>query len=121
MKNKYVLIINLMDETKNVYKKQFETENYEILIDEKNTILAKKVYDNKINIEHEKLIIKFIKCMANKYEKYGVIYIDLTEVIYSILKNIENIKEIKYIDNNITLPIRQAIMRSISQKEDSLN
>lgn len=120
MENNYILILNLIDKTKEVCKQNFTKEGYKIILDEKNTILAKKENNKNINNEHEKAIINFIKCISSKYEQYGIIYIDLTKEIGKILKNIENIENIKNTDNNITLPIRQAIMQAISKKQEKL-
>ena len=120
MENNYILILNLIDKTKEVYKQNFTKEGYKIMLDEKHTILAKKENNKNINTEHETVIINFIKCISSKYEQYGIIYVDLTKEIDKILKNIEKVENIKNTDNNITLPIRQAIMQAISKKQEKL-
>ena len=117
MKNKYELIANLTKETKNVYEKHFLSEGYQLLINEEYTIFAKKEYNKNINLEHEKQIITLIKSMIPKYKANGILFIDLSNEINSILQQIEKEKTIKLTDNKICWPIRQAITKAIATKK----
>ena len=117
MKNKYELITNLNKETKKVYENHFLSEGYQLLINETNIIFAKKEYNGNINLEHEKQIVKLIESMISKYKTNGILYIDLSNEMNSILQQIENEKVIKLTDNRICWPIRQAIIKAIASEK----
>lgn len=116
MENEYEVISNLNNETKSIYEKHYKTENYELLINDADFILAKKNICKETNLEHEKLISTVLKSMLKKYNDYGILYINLTKEFNSILKSIENIPNIRPSDNAITWPLRQAITRAIIDK-----
>lgn len=116
MENEYEVISNLNKETKSVYEKHYETENYELLINEADLILAKKNLGKEINLEHEKLISKVLVSMLKKYTGHGILYINLTKEFNSILKKLESIPNVRPSDNAITWPLRQAITKAIVDK-----
>lgn len=116
MENKYKLLINLSSEMQKIYEKSYKEEKYDLLVNEDGIIIAKKNNDNSINLEHEELIIRTVSSMAKKYTQVGFLYIDLTKVINSILKKIENDGKIRIADKRITWPIRQAITKAIVDK-----
>ncbi len=118
MENKYILLTNLEASTKKVYEKHFESEKYEILVNNENMIIAKQTNNNDINLEHEKTIIEVLESMARKYTSSKVLYIDLTKDINSILKKIEGDEIVRHTDNRITWAIRQAITKAIASKSD---
>lgn len=116
MENKYKLLINLSSEMQKIYEKSYKEEKYDLLVNEDGIIIAKKNNDNSINLEHEELIIRTVSSMAKKYTQVGFLYIDLTKVINSILKKIENDGKIRIADKRITWPIRQEITKAIVDK-----
>lgn len=116
MENKYKLLINLSSEMQKIYEKSYKEEKYDLLVNEDGIIIAKKNNDNSINLEHEELIIRTVSGMAKKYTQIGFLYIDLTKVINSILKKLENDGKIRIADKRITWPIRQAITKAIVDK-----
>ncbi len=116
MENKYKLLINLSSEIQKIYEKSYKEEKYDLLVNEDGTIIAKKNNDNSINLEHEELIIRTVSSMSKKYTQVGFLYIDLTKVINSILKKLENDGKIRIADKRITWPIRQAITKAIVDK-----
>lgn len=116
MEEKYELLANLDIETKTVYEKYFTSKKYNILINEKNLLLAKRDV-TKVVKEDEKKIASIIKNMMDKYKNKGMIYIDLTNEFKTILSKIENKSNIKCTDNVITFPIRKAIENSVISKE----
>ena len=93
MENKYILLTNLEASTKKVYEKHFESEKYDMLVNNENMIIAKQTNNNDINLEHEKTIIEVLESMARKYTSSKVLYIDLTKDINSILKKIEGVQQ----------------------------
>lgn len=115
-KSKYKLLINLSKELQKIYEKSFKEENYDLLVNEEGIIIAKKTKDTNINLEHEDLIIRTVKSMAKKYKQLGVIYIDLSKEINSILEQLEIDEKIGIADKRITWPIRQAITKAIIEK-----
>lgn len=116
MEEKYELLANLDIETKTVYEKYFTSKKYNILINEKNLLLAKRDV-TKVVKEDEKKIASIIKNMMDKYKNKGMIYIDLTNEFKTILSKIENKSNIKCTDNVITFPIRKVIENSVISKE----
>lgn len=120
MENKYELFINLNNEIKKIYIKYFEEEKYELLINEEKILLARKTNNkNKINLNHELEIVKLIKSMAKRQKTNGILYINLTKEINTILQRTNNENNIKCTDNRISWPIRQAFTKAIILKENS--
>ncbi len=120
MENKYELFINLNNEIKKIYIKYFEEEKYELLINEEKILLARKTNNkNKINLNHELEIVKLIKSMAKRQKANGILYINLTKEINTILQRTNNENNIKCTDNRISWPIRQAFTKAIILKENS--
>lgn len=119
MENKYEVFINLDDITKDVYKKHFSEEKYDIILDEENILFVKKENKEDINLEHEKIILKVIESMLKVYRRNvnGVLHIDFTNDVMQIMKKIEGDKNVKPYDNRITWQIRQAITKGIISKE----
>ena len=115
--NKYELISNLTKETKEIYEKHYLSEKYELIVNEDNMILAKKTDNEDINLNHEEIIIKVIKSMIKKYNGYGILYINLTKEINSILDSIKEDTNLRTTDNRISWPIRQAIVKAIADKK----
>lgn len=120
MENKYEILVNLTKEMKKVYEKYYETEGYQFLVKEDTILFVKKQNTDKlINLTHEKDLIRLIQSMATKYPHIGIFYLDLTKEINSILQQSEEKKELHLTDNYITWPIRQAITKAISHKNNS--
>ena len=117
MKNKYELLINLDKITKNVYEKYYRAENFDIILNEAGILFARKINNLKINMEHEKIITEVVISIAKKYKLGGVIHIDLSNEIESIMDNIKFDKNIRHTDNRITWPIRQAFTKAIIEKK----
>ena len=120
MENEYEIIANLNNETKKIYEKHYNSENYDILLNENDMILAKKNNNIDINLKHEKLISEVLVSMIKKYKGHGLIYINLTKEYNLILKRIKDIPNIKTTNNAITWPLRQAILKALINKNDQL-
>ena len=84
--NKYELIINLDSEMKNVYKRSFESNGYEIIAETDNLIFARKILDASMNLKNEKILVNFTLSMVKKYSSYGVLCLDLSND-YNIIMN----------------------------------
>ncbi len=117
--NKYELIINIDNETKNVYKRSFVDNGYEIIAEADNLIFARKILDTSINLKNEKMLVDFTLSIAKKYSSHGVLCLDLSNDYNIIMKKIENMDTVKLTDNKIPWYIRQAITRAIVKKSKS--
>ena len=118
MENEYKLFLNLKDEMKSIYEKNLKNEEYDILINDDKMLLAKKENDKNINIEHEKQLLKLVESMAKRQSVKGIIYINLTAEINSILQRYKNIENIDYNDKMVSWPIRQAFTKAIVIREE---
>lgn len=118
MENEYKLFLNLKDEMKSIYKKNLKNEEYDILINDDKMLLAKKENDKNINIEHEKQLLKLVESMAKRQSVKGIIYINLTAEINSILQRYKDIETINYNDKMVSWPIRQAFTKAIVIREE---
>ena len=118
MENKYEVFFNLDDITKDVYKKRFVSEDYEIVADEEGVFFVKKLNNKDINLENEKVIVSVIKSMAKLYSRNvkGVLHIDFTNYVKQKKKKIKD-EKVKSFDNRITWQIRQAITKAIVDKK----
>lgn len=116
MENKYEMLVNLTAETKEIYERYYETEDYQFLVNEDTILLVKKAYTATTNLTHEKDLARLVQSMATKYPQVGILYLDLTNEINCILKKSEGKAQLHLTDNYITWPIRQAITKAISQK-----
>lgn len=116
MENEYKLLINLSGEMQKIYEKSYKEEKYDLLVNEDGIIIAKKNNDDSINLEHEELVIITVSSMAKKYTQVGFLYIDLTKVINSILKELKDDGKLRIADKRITWPIRQEITKAIVDK-----
>ena len=128
MENKYLLLINLEKQTKNIYEEKFKKENYNFFLNEHNTILVKKEDEktkekNKQDVKNnsEETIVKYIESISRRYNNYGFLYIDLTKEINNILKDLKKDKKIRVADQRITWRIRQAMLKAIVDKEKNKN
>ena len=68
----------------------------------------KKLYENDLHISLKK---------AKKYNPDGIIYIDLSKEVNSILDKINDDGNVRGFDNRITWPIRQAFTKAIISKK----
>lgn len=117
MENKYIMFVNLTAETKKVYEKHFKEEGYQFLVNENGILLMKKQNAN-IEIAHEESIIQLIMNMSKKYLHEGILYLDLTTEINSILKKSEGKDKLNLSDNHITRPIKRAFEKAILNKKN---
>lgn len=117
MKNEYKVFLNLDNITKDLYKKHFLSENYNIIFEEKDIVFVKKEYNSNINYKHENIILQVIESIIRKMYKINnskkVIIIDFTNDVEQIMKKIEDIDDIKSTDNRITWQIRQTITKAL--------
>ena len=109
--------MNLDDITKNVYEKYYNSENYEIILSKNGILFAKKINNADINLKHEKIVLEVIISMAKKYKQDGIIHIDLSHEIDSIMEKIKDDENIRHVDNRISWPIRQAFTKAIVSKK----
>jgi altronate dehydratase len=116
MENKYEIIINLNEQTKKVYEKNYNEEGYELIANEDNLIFAKKTYNKNINEEKEKAVTNLALNMVKRCNIKGVLHIDLTNEIHSIIKKIENEENVDFKNNNLSWAIRQAITKAIIKR-----
>jgi len=118
MENKYEMLVNLKPEMKKVYQKYFETEGYQFLVNEENIIFVKKQNCDTVNLEHEKEITKLIQNMIKKYSLDGILYLDFSSEMNSILQKSEGKDKLNLTDKYITWPIRQAIAKAVLNKRN---
>ena len=117
MKIKYKLFMNLDDITKNVYEKYYNSENYETIFNGNGILFVKKMNNQATNFKHEKIVLEVIISMAKKYKQDGIIHIDLSREIESIMEEIKDYENIRHVDNRISWPIRQAFTKAIVAKK----
>ena len=113
MKNKYELLMNLDDITKNVYEKYYSSENYETIFNENGILFVKKTNNQENNLKHEKIVLEVIISMAKKYKQDGIINIDLSHELEAIMEKIKDDENVRHVDNRISWPIRQAFTKAI--------
>ena len=116
MDNKYELFLNLDELTKKVYVQYYNAENYEIIFNENTILFVKKIYNKNINSNHESVILDVVKSMAKRYKPDGVVHIDLSNDIKSILERIKDDENVRHTDGRISWQLRQAFTRAIISK-----
>ena len=117
MNNKYELFLNIDSLTKSVYENGFNSKGYEIIYKDDNILFVKKVNVQYYNQQHEKIVIDVIVSMAKKYNPDGIVHIDLSDEVNSILDKIKDDENVRGFDNRITWPIRQAFTKAIASKK----
>ena len=117
MNNKYELFLNIDSLTKSVYENGFNSIGYEIIDKDDNILFVKKVNVQYYNQQHEKIVIDVIVSMAKKYNPDGIVHIDLSDEVNSILDKIKDDENVRGFDNRITWPIRQAFTKAIASKK----
>ena len=116
MENKYEIFINIDHLTQSVYEKSFKSKDYEIIYNEDNILFLKKINSEDYNKQHEKTILNVIISMAKKYNPDGIVHIDLSDEVNSILDKIKDDENVRGFDNRITWPIRQAFTKATRSK-----
>lgn len=114
MDNKYELFFCVDSLMKSVYVKSFNSKGYEIIYNDDDILFVKKGNVQYYNQQHEKTVIDVIVSIAKKYNPDGIIYIDLSKEVNSILDKINDDGNVRGFDNRITWPIRQAFTKAIS-------
>ena len=117
MENKYEIFINIDHLTQSVYEKSFKSKDYEIIYNEDNILFLKKINSEDYNKQHEKTIFDVIISMAKKYNPDGIVHINLSGEVNSILDKIKDDENVRGFDNRITWPIRQAFTKAIASKK----
>lgn len=117
MDNKYELFFCVDSLMKSVYVKSFNSKGYEIIYNDDDILFVKKGNVQYYNQQHEKTVIDVIVSIAKKYNPDGIIYIDLSKEVNSILDKINDDGNVRGFDNRITWPIRQAFTKAISSKK----
>ena len=117
MENKYEIFMNIDHLTQSVYEKSFKSKDYEIIYNEDNILFLKKINSEDYNKQHEKTILNVIISMAKKYNPDGIVHIDLSDEVNSILDKIKDDENVRGFDNRITWPIRQAFTKAIASKK----
>lgn len=117
MDNKYELFFCVDSLMKSVYVKSFNSKGYEIIYNDDDILFVKKGNVQYYNQQHEKTVIDVIVSIAKKYNPDGIIYIDLSKEVNSILDKINDDENVRGFDNRITWPIRQAFTKAISSKK----
>lgn len=118
MENKYELFINIDQLTQSVYEKSFNSKGYEIIYNDDNILFLKKTNRDDFNKQHEKTVLDVIISIAKKYKTDGIVHIDLSNEVNSILVKIKDEENVRGFDNRITWPIRQAFTKAIISKKD---
>lgn len=118
MENKYELFINIDQLTQSVYEKSFNSKGYEIIYNDDNILFLKKTNRDNFNKQHEKTVLDVIISIAKKYKTDGIVHIDLSNEVNSILVKIKDEENVRGFDNRITWPIRQAFTKAIISKKD---
>ena len=117
MDNKYELFFCVDSLMKSVYVKSFNSKGYEIIYNDDDILFVKKGNVQYYNQQHEKTVIDVIVSIAKKDNPDGIIYIDLSKEVISILDKINDDGNVRGFDNRITWPIRQAFTKAISSKK----
>lgn len=118
MENRYELFINIDQLTQSVYEKSFNSKGYEIIYNDDNILFLKKINRDDFNKQHEKTVLDVIISIAKKYKTDGIVHIDLSNEVNSILVKIKDEENVRGFDNRITWPIRQAFTKAIISKKD---
>ena len=118
MENKYELFINIDQLTQSVYEKSFNSKGYEIIYNDDNILFLKKTNRDDFNKQHEKTVLDVIISIAKKYKTDGIVHIDLSNEVNSILVKNKDEENVRGFDNRITWPIRQAFTKAIISKKD---
>lgn len=118
MENRYELFINIDQLTQSVYEKSFNSKGYEIIYNDDNILFLKKTNRDDFNKQHEKTVLDVIISIAKKYKTDGIVHIDLSNEVNSILVKIKDEENVRGFDNRITWPIRQAFTKAIISKKD---
>lgn len=118
MNNKYELFLNVDSLTKSVYENGFNSKGYEIIYKDDDILFVKKVNAKYYNQQHEKIVIDVIVSMAKKYNPDGIVHINLSNEVNSILDKIKDDENVRGFDNRITWPIRQAFTKAIVSKKN---
>ncbi len=118
MENKYELFISIDQLTQSVYEKSFNSKGYEIIYNDDNILFLKKTNRDDFNKQHEKTVLDVIISIAKKYKTDGIVHIDLSNEVNSILVKIKDEENVRGFDNRITWPIRQAFTKAIISKKD---
>lgn len=118
MENKYELFISIDQLTQSVYEKSFNSKGYEIIYNDNNILFLKKTNRDDFNKQHEKTVLDVIISIAKKYKTDGIVHIDLSNEVNSILVKIKDEENVRGFDNRITWPIRQAFTKAIISKKD---
>ena len=117
MENKYEIFISVDHLAQSVYEKSFKSKDYEIIYNDDNILFLKKINNENYNKQHEKTVLDVITSMAKKYNPDGIVHIDLSDEVNSILDQIKNDENVRGFDNRITWPIRQAFTKVIISKK----
>lgn len=117
MENKYEIFISVDHLAQSVYEKSFKSKDYEIIYNDDNILFLKKINNEDYNKQHEKTVLDVITSMAKKYNPDGIVHIDLSDEVNSILDQIKNDENVRGFDNRITWPIRQAFTKAIISKK----
>lgn len=117
MENKYEIFISVDHLAQSVYEKSFKSKDYEIIYNDDNILFLKKINNENYNKQHEKTVLDVITSMAKKYNPDGIVHIDLSNEVNSILDQIKNDENVRGFDNRITWPIRQAFTKAIISKK----
>ncbi len=117
MENKYEIFISVDHLAQSVYEKSFKSKDYEIIYNDDNILFLKKINNENYNKQHEKTVLDVITSMAKKYNPDGIVHIDLSDEVNSILDQIKNDENVRGFDNRITWPIRQAFTKAIISKK----
>ena len=117
MENKYEIFISVDHLAQSVYEKSFKSKDYEIIYNDDNILYLKKINNENYNKQHEKTVLDVITSMAKKYNPDGIVHIDLSNEVNSILDQIKNDENVRGFDNRITWPIRQAFTKAIISKK----
>lgn len=118
MENRYELFISIDQLTQSVYEKSFNSKGYEIIYNDDNILFLKKTNRDDFNKQHEKTVLDVIISIAKKYKTDGIVHIDLSNEVNSILVKIKDEENVRGFDNRITWPIRQAFTKAIISKKD---
>ena len=117
MENKNEIFISVDHLAQSVYEKSFKSKDYEIIYNDDNILFLKKINNENYNKQHEKTVLDVIASIAKKYNPDGIVHIDLSDEVNSILDQIKNDENVRGFDNRITWPIRQAFTKAIISKK----
>ena len=121
MENEYILIIDIRSETRKIFEKALLEDKFEMIkSSDEEILLAKKTLNQETDKQLEEQVLRLVLSIARKYKNKGIISLDLSKEINTIIEEKDKDIENKFkIGNCERLKIRQAITKAIISKHET--